>query len=290
MKELHKLIRKEIKKALKETAAKPHDMEKIQDFIMSAPEFESTSPTKLKKAVGEMYEEWVSVASNYNSIEEYFEEIEQTGGLEAFLPENIVKEDAAFVGQIALGVAGGLAGLWALVKGGALVRNILGIVGSELGRKLEAKAKQAITDANKATVSQIIKKFEDDTKLTDMYKTLPVYTKYPKTQKAITANKERTKQLKLIADYIKTKLTPEEMEYFKDISAMLRTSSVKLENKMNKTKMIVRRLREDTAYQEFFKKAMEKFKISSPADLKDPVRKKEFFDYVDKNYKAKDEK
>lgn len=52
---------------------------------------------------------------------------------------------------------------------------------------------------------------------------------------------------------------------------------------------ILQRLKEDTAYQEFFKKAMEKFKISTPADLKDPVRKKEFFDYVDKNYQAKSE-
>ena len=53
--------------------------------------------------------------------------------------------------------------------------------------------------------------------------------------------------------------------------------------------MIVKRLKEDTAYQEFFKKAMNKFKINSPADLKDPMRKKEFFNYVDNNYKAKDE-
>ena len=56
-----------------------------------------------------------------------------------------------------------------------------------------------------------------------------------------------------------------------------------------KTKMIVKRLKEDTAYQEFFKKAMSRFNIDSPADLKDPMRKKEFFDYIDKNYKAKDE-
>lgn len=53
--------------------------------------------------------------------------------------------------------------------------------------------------------------------------------------------------------------------------------------------MIAKRLKEDTAYQEFFKKAMAKFNIKSPADLKDPVRKKEFFDYIDTNYKAKDE-
>jgi len=58
----------------------------------------------------------------------------------------------------------------------------------------------------------------------------------------------------------------------------------------NKTKMIVKRLKEDTAYQEFFKKAMDKFKINSPADLKDPAKKKEFFDYVDNNYTSKDEK
>lgn len=57
-----------------------------------------------------------------------------------------------------------------------------------------------------------------------------------------------------------------------------------------RTEMIIKRLKEDTEYQEFFKKAMKKFNISTPADLKDPVRKKEFFNYVDDNYKAKDEK
>lgn len=56
-----------------------------------------------------------------------------------------------------------------------------------------------------------------------------------------------------------------------------------------KTAHIIKRLKEDTAYQEFFQKAMKKFDISSPADLKDPVRKKEFFNYVDKNYSAKTE-
>lgn len=50
---------------------------------------------------------------------------------------------------------------------------------------------------------------------------------------------------------------------------------------------IVRKLREETEYQQFFKATMKKFNISSPADLKDPTKKKEFFDYIDKNYKAK---
>lgn len=57
---------------------------------------------------------------------------------------------------------------------------------------------------------------------------------------------------------------------------------------MNTTR-IEKRLREDTAYQEFFQKAMKKFDISSPTDLKDPEKKKNFFDYVDKNYSAKTE-
>jgi len=57
----------------------------------------------------------------------------------------------------------------------------------------------------------------------------------------------------------------------------------------NKTSLIVKRLKEDTEYQEFFKMAMNKFNISSPADLKDPAKKKEFFNYVDTNYKADNE-
>ena len=55
-----------------------------------------------------------------------------------------------------------------------------------------------------------------------------------------------------------------------------------------KTSHIVRRLQEDTAYQEFFKKAMDKFGISSIGEL-DGEKKKEFFNYIDKNYKAEKE-
>ena len=62
-----------------------------------------------------------------------------------------------------------------------------------------------------------------------------------------------------------------------------------MKTSMSKGSKIIKRLKEETEYQTFFKKAMDKFKISTPADLKDPVRKKEFFDYIDKNYKAKDE-
>ena len=43
---------------------------------------------------------------------------------------------------------------------------------------------------------------------------------------------------------------------------------------------------EDTKYQKFFRKALEKFGVDSPADFESEEKKKEFFDYVDKEYKA----
>tara|TARA_B100000902_G_scaffold384098_1_gene423826 strand:+ start:566 stop:1219 length:654 start_codon:yes stop_codon:yes gene_type:complete len=45
---------------------------------------------------------------------------------------------------------------------------------------------------------------------------------------------------------------------------------------------------EENAYEEFFQKAMKKFGISSPDELEDD-KKKAFFNYVDKNYKADNE-
>ena len=45
---------------------------------------------------------------------------------------------------------------------------------------------------------------------------------------------------------------------------------------------------EETEYEKFFKKAMKKFGVSSPAELKGE-KKKEFYNYVDDNYKAKNE-
>jgi hypothetical protein len=45
---------------------------------------------------------------------------------------------------------------------------------------------------------------------------------------------------------------------------------------------------EEGDYEEFFKTAMDKFGISSPDEL-DDEKKKDFFNYVDKNYKAKSE-
>ena len=42
-------------------------------------------------------------------------------------------------------------------------------------------------------------------------------------------------------------------------------------------------------YEKFFNSAMKKFGVDSPADFKDAAKKKEFFNYVDKNYKGKSE-
>jgi hypothetical protein len=146
MKTLRKLINIEVKKALKEVTANSTDMAKIEDFVMSSPQFERLSTSKIKAAVKDMQDEWKASASNYKNIEAYFKEMEEMGDEEAFM-----------------------------------------------------------------------------------------------------------------------------------------------ENKMSKTKKMVKRLKEDTEYQEFFKKAMDKFKINSPADLKDPAKKKQFFDYIDTNYKGKSE-
>ena len=46
---------------------------------------------------------------------------------------------------------------------------------------------------------------------------------------------------------------------------------------------------DDAEYDAFFRKAMKKFGISSPDELDTDEKKKEFFDYIDKNYKAKNE-
>ena len=45
----------------------------------------------------------------------------------------------------------------------------------------------------------------------------------------------------------------------------------------------------DTEYEKFFMKALKKFGVNEPDELPDD-KKKEFFNYVDKNWKAKGEK
>jgi len=53
-------------------------------------------------------------------------------------------------------------------------------------------------------------------------------------------------------------------------------------------KLLVDKLKTNTDYQTFFKSAMKKFNVTSIASM-DDAKKKEFFDYVDKNYTSKNE-
>lgn len=147
------------------------------------------------------------------------------------IKEQQLNEDLALVGNIALGVAGGLVGLWALIKGGGAVLSGLGDTAEALSIAMEKKAKAAAAIARKdgrlETIKPIIAKFENDAKLKDMYKALPEYSQSI-AAKSQAQNAERAKQMQAIAKYIKSKLTPDEMQYFTDISAMLRTGDIKL--------------------------------------------------------------
>jgi len=61
------------------------------------------------------------------------------------------------------------------------------------------------------------------------------------------------------------------------------------ESKKEKIRAMIREIiKEETEYQKFFKTVLDKFNVKSPAEL-DDAKKKEFFDYVDKNWDAKKE-
>ena len=62
-----------------------------------------------------------------------------------------------------------------------------------------------------------------------------------------------------------------------------------IESKIESAIMARLKNEEDTEYQEFFQKALKKFGVESPAEL-DDEKKKEFFNYVDANWKGDNEK
>lgn len=129
-----------------------------------------------------------------------------------------VNEDLGII-DIALGAAVGVAGLWALVQGLPVVGRVLGDAAEAIANGVEKKAKEAARGQRKELIGEIIKKFDGDERLKQMYNDLPPYT-----DKAASARK---RQLTTIGNYIKSKLTPEEMKYFTDISSMLRTGDVR---------------------------------------------------------------
>lgn len=132
--------------------------------------------------------------------------------------EEPIEEDLSLIGDIALGVVGGLAGLWAAVGITKFVKNMAMAGLGAIADKAESAAKNAARNRRKETVTAIIQKFKGDTQLESMYAALP--------QSSDKTKNERNKQLKMIAEYIKSKLTPEEMKYFTDVSSMLRTGDI----------------------------------------------------------------
>lgn len=130
-----------------------------------------------------------------------------------------VNEDLGMVVDVAMGVAVGLMGLWALVQGIPVVGRVLGDAAEAIANGVEKKAKEAARGQRKELIGEIIKKFDGDDRLKQMYNDLPPYT-----DRAANARK---RQLTTIGNYIKSKLTPEEMKYFTDISSMLRTGDVR---------------------------------------------------------------
>ena len=56
---------------------------------------------------------------------------------------------------------------------------------------------------------------------------------------------------------------------------------------LNENGMETKITEDDTKYAKFFRSALDKFGVSSPAELGD--KKKQFYNYVDKNYQAKQE-
>lgn len=140
--------------------------------------------------------------------------------------ESTVNEDLGVI-DIALGVATGIAGLWAVVQGLPLVGRALGNAAEALADQIEARVKSVAKGKRKGLIEEIVKKFDSDTKLKQMYQDLPEYMERGDHSRIIRNNTERRKQLTAIGNYVKTKLTPEEMQYFTDISSMLRTGDVK---------------------------------------------------------------
>lgn len=135
---------------------------------------------------------------------------------------NLVKEE---IFTIAGGVALGLIGTMALIKGAKYVGKVLGGAAEDLVDKLDAKSAAARVAKKRqevfSNISPILKKFENDSKLQSMYNSLPPY-RYGTSDEANRLRSLRNKKLKEISDYIKSKLTAEEQQYFADVSKQLR--------------------------------------------------------------------
>jgi len=141
-----------------------------------------------------LFEEFISGSKNRESVNESF----------------LVTAAAAAVG---------VAGLMVLVKSRHFFKRLGNEVSYEIGQAALRKIEQDRLDKHAAMIDGIVAKFEGDEVLKSMYSDLPPYSGLAKDK---ASNAVRTKQLKTIGDYIKTKLTEDELKYFADISKSLR--------------------------------------------------------------------
>jgi len=226
--ELRSLIRECVCDALKEASYKPSDDQFIESWIHDELSKNGTfahGNVEVKKAIESAKQEWKASASKFPTVRLYLMDLRKQGVFDKLL-ESKINEDAGMVADVAMGVAAGLMGLWAIVQGAPAVQRVFGDAADYLADKAEKKAKVALKNQRKETIAPIIAKFKNDKQLADMYQTLTPYTQ-GLNKNQILDNKARRKELITIGKYIKSKLTPEEMVYFTDISSMLRDGDLK---------------------------------------------------------------
>ena len=224
----YQTIEKLLKKkgvAITEAVYHPSDDEFIEEWVSM--ELADESDATIDRVIADCKEEWKEAARNYSNVRSYLMDLRKNGDL---LGESEINEDAGMVIDVAMGVAVGLMGLWSLVQSAPLVGRVFGDAAEYLANKSAKKAKLALKDKRKETIAPIIAKFKTDTKLADMYQNLTPYSaaaKLGSSQAGLKAQQGRVNQLTKIGNYIKSKLTPEELVYFRDISAMLRDGDIK---------------------------------------------------------------
>jgi len=141
-----------------------------------------------------LFEEFISKSGNDKSVNESF----------------LVTAAAA---------AAGVAGLMVLVKTAPFFGRVAGEASQMLGSAVLRKLEKDRLDKNTAIIDGIVTKFEGDEVLKSMYTDLPPYSDLARDK---ASNVARTKQLKVIGEYIKTKLSEDELKYFVGISKSLR--------------------------------------------------------------------
>jgi len=160
---------------------------------------------------------------------EFFNKIDSAWNGKGEKSESVVNEgqlnELGFL-MTAAAAAVGIIGAGLLIKGVRFINQKLIDTAYSAAVQLQAKlaAKKAIQDKEQleATIKPMVSKFENDSKLKQMYSELPEYNRYPVSKPAIEGNKKRKEMLKKISIYITSKLTDDEKKYVNDISKYLR--------------------------------------------------------------------